>query len=391
MIDENLQDAIQLVNESDFAYCHYITPNDVGATGGHQSGFTFSKQCYRMFFDTPEIKGANKDCIVRIKWQKTIELDNRAIYYGQGTRNEYRITRFGRGFEFQRDEYIGSLQIMTKSDDGEINAYVLSDQNNIESFMATFNLNVAKGNQIIERNSVTSPDALIAEMFSQFVSEHDSFPDTVTMAAFARQCVCEANHLTAHQIVDHADSVILKWIDAEYQLFSALEERIYNPVYSHPFLNCQSLIDFSNTILNRRKSRAGKSLEHHLSDIFSAADLRFEEQAVTENNKKPDFLFPDAESYHNILFPADKLTMLGAKTTCKDRWRQVLNEANRIPDKHLFTLQRGVSRNQLQEMKDENLTLVIPKENIHLFLPEFRDNIMFLSDFIGMVKERQNA
>lgn len=55
--------------------------------------------------------------------------------------------------------------------------------------------------------------------------------------------------------------------------------------------------------------------------------------------------------------------MLGAKTTCKDRWCQVLNEADRIPNKHLFTLQRGVTRNQLQEMKDEHLTLVVPKDN----------------------------
>ena len=112
-------------------------------------------------------------------------------------------------------------------------------------------------------------------------------------------------------------------------------------------------------------------------------------QFITENNKKPDFIFPDGESYHNIWFPAEKLTMLGAKTTCKDRWRQVLNEANKIPHKHLFTLQRGVTRNQLQEMKDENLTLVVPKDNKNLFLPEFHDNIMCLSDFIVMVRERQ--
>lgn len=81
--------------------------------------------------------------------------------------------------------------------------------------------------------------------------------------------------------------------------------------------------------------------------------------------------------------------MLGAKTTCKDRWRQVLNEANRIPEKHLFTLQRGVTSNQLKEMRDEHLTLVVPKENKALFAPEFRDGLMSLSEFIAMVKERQ--
>lgn len=81
--------------------------------------------------------------------------------------------------------------------------------------------------------------------------------------------------------------------------------------------------------------------------------------------------------------------MLGAKTTCKDRWRQVLNEANRIREKHLFTLQRGVSSNQLREMHDEHLTLVVPEANKALFVPELRHTIMSLSEFIAMVKERQ--
>ena len=40
-------------------------------------------------------------------------------------------------------------------------------------------------------------------------------------------------------------------------------------------------------------------------------------------------------------------------------------------------------------MKDERLTLVVPKDNKKLFLPEFHDNIMCLSDFIVMVRERQ--
>lgn len=53
-------------------------------------------------------------------------------------------------------------------------------------------------------------------------------------------------------------------------------------------------------------------------------------------------------------------------------------------------IERGVSRNQLQEMKDEHLTLVVPKDNKSLFLQDFHDNIMTLSDFIGMVKERQS-
>lgn len=390
MIEENLQDAIQLVQQSVFAYCHYITPNDVGATGGHQRGFTFAKPLYYMFFDEPGTKGSNKEKFIDIDWQKgLIKTSSRAIYYGVGTRDEYRITRFGRGFEFQQEDYIGSLQIMTKDPGGNYRAYVLSDQDNIEDFMDAFSLDVTKGNQKIDKSATISPDEKLKGDFLAFIDSHADFPDTTEMASFVRKCVIAANHYTEKNISDNADSIVLKWTDAEYQLFRGLEEKIYYPVFSKPFDSCQSLVDFSNSILNRRKSRAGKSLEHHLAEIFVASHLKFEEQVVTENNKKPDFIFPDGKSYHDNMFPADKLIMLGAKTTCKDRWRQVLNEANKIRDKHLFTLQQGVSRNQLQEMKDEHLTLVVPQANKKLFLPEFHDSIMCLTDFIGMVRERQ--
>ena len=52
--------------------------------------------------------------------------------------------------------------------------------------------------------------------------------------------------------------------------------------------------------------------------------------------------------------------MLAVKTTCKDRWRQALNEADRINVKHLLTLQPKISLNQTSEMGDSNLQLVVP-------------------------------
>lgn len=391
MIEEFLQEAIQLVQDSQFAYCHYITPNDVGKTGGHQCGFTFAKPCFVLFFDEPGIKGETKDRFIEIDWQNgRLKTNSRAVYYGDKTRNEYRITRFGKGFEFLREDYIGSLQIMTRDLGGQYHGYVLSNQDNIEDFMDVYSLDVTKGNQLIDKSTSVTPDQILKDAFISFINCHVDFPNTVEMASFVRKCVIEAKKYTVQQISTKADDIILEWTDAEYQLFRGLEEKIYQPVFTRPFANCQSLIDFSNSILNRRKTRAGKSLEHNLAEIFTASLLRFEEQVVTENNKKPDFIFPDGASYHNFMFPSDKLTMLGAKTTCKDRWRQVLNEADRIPNKHLFTLQRGVSKNQLQEMKDEHLTLVVPKANKTLFLTEFHDNIMCLSDFILMVRERQS-
>lgn len=142
--------------------------------------------------------------------------------------------------------------------------------------------------------------------------------------------------------------------------------------------------------MNRRKSRAGKSLEHHLSELFSKNDLVFEEQALTEGKKRPDFLFPNSSCYHNFEFPAKDLVVLGAKTTCKDRWRQVLSEADRVEEKYLFTLQQGISLSQLKEMSDAKLTLIVPKPYIQSFPKAYQNQLKDLSEFIGIVKRRQD-
>ena len=75
--------------------------------------------------------------------------------------------------------------------------------------------------------------------------------------------------------------------------------------------------------------------------------------------------------------------MLGAKTTVKDRWRQILNEARRIEKKHLLTLQEGVSTEQFREMQDEGVTLVVPKP-LHKHYPDaVRPKLVSLTDFIA--------
>ena len=142
-------------------------------------------------------------------------------------------------------------------------------------------------------------------------------------------------------------------------------------------------------VLNRRKSRAGKSLEHHLAAIFDGNRIQYSAQAVTEGNKKPDFIFPSGEAYHNQNFDVKKLVTLAAKTTCKDRWRQVLNEANRMKEspKYLCTLQQGISRAQMDEMQDENVILVVPKPYISSYPRDRQDRIWTLARFVKYIQE----
>ena len=160
--------------------------------------------------------------------------------------------------------------------------------------------------------------------------------------------------------VDDPDATLNEWLDHEKRLFRCLERYIVEQRLQKGFDDVESFISFSLSVHNRRKSRAGHSLENHLEQIFVDNKLLFERGAKTENRSKPDFLFPGQQAYHTADFPRTLLTMLGVKTSCKDRWRQVLSETNKIPQKHLLTLEPGISNNQTEEMQSQSLQLVVP-------------------------------
>lgn len=388
-MSEILNSAIAKVQISKHAFCRFITANDTGKNGSHQAGFYIPKCAALLLFDTPGQKGENKDKRVEIKWQDDFTTESRFIYYGQGTRNEYRITRFGKHFPFFEEDNVGDLLVIAQFSETFYYGFVLQADEDIDDFFAYFNLSPERANQLIDISQVNTPEKQLERGIQELVAGYTDFPETRKMAEFAREIYNKAHRITDMKICNSPDEQLLKWIDTEYSLFRSFEEKVYAPIYSAPFPNCQELVKFSNIILNRRKSRAGKSLEHHLATIFTAAKLKYEEQAVTEDNKRPDFIFPNGEAYHNLLFPTDQLVFLGAKTTCKDRWRQVLNEANRIETKYLFTLQQGISKNQLREMKHENLKLVVPASYRSSFDIEYRSEIETLASFIEIVKSKQ--
>jgi hypothetical protein len=91
------------------------------------------------------------------------------------------------------------------------------------------------------------------------------------------------------------------------------------------------------------------------------------------------------------MFPPGRLTLLGAKSSCKDRWRQVLSEAARIPEKHLLTLEPGISVNQTDEMKQERLQLVLPKSIHETYQASQRNWLMSVSGFIDLALSRQTS
>lgn len=382
MVSDYSELAIKTSQDGLVAYCKFITANDTGTTGGHQAGYHIHKNAWPLFFDAPGERGSNGEKFVTIKWQNDFETESRFIYYGTGTRNEYRLTRFGRSFPFLGDDDIGSLLVICKIAEGYYRAYVLETEQEIEDYLNFFGISPDKANGLISELTAT-PVNLQGFIDSYLQTLSSGFPTTEALATKARDIFSSVSQQNEQGAIQNPDLLITDWIDTEYALFKAVEKKFYIGELSTPFGNVDKLVGFANTVLNRRKSRAGKSLEHHLEKIFDINQLPYTSQGTTEGKKKPDFIIPSIELYHDSSYSDSKLIFLGAKTTCKDRWRQVLNEAARIPHKHLFTLQQGISSNQLKEMKDENLTLVIPEQHLTTFPAEHREDILTLKNFIS--------
>lgn len=216
----------------------------------------------------------------------------------------------------------------------------------------------------------------------------NKFPTTQEFSELARSSLKGVNPL------DDADAALMAWLEQEELLFRRLERKIVDDRLRSGFLSddvpdVDGFLSFSLSVQNRRKSRAGYSLEHHLQKLFTVHGIRFQRGVVTENRNKPDFLFPGQSQYQDPLFPAERLTMLGAKSTLKDRWRQVLNEAVRITAKHLITLEPGISQNQTDQMAVSGLQLVIPEKIHKTFKPAQQPTLLNVKSFLRLVEQRQ--
>ena len=373
---------------SERIFCKFLSANDTGETGGHQSGIYIPKNSVPLIFDTPGIKGQNKEEFNKIKWQDDFETDAHFKYYGQGTRNEYRITGFGRNFPFLKPDYTGSLVVILKQKDSSYKGYVLETEGEIEYFLDYFGITPTETNCLLNTvlPSLDEKENIAIQEFIKTLTT--DFPTSEQMSLAAQRI---QNFVFDHEenIQLRPDDKLLDWTEVEYRLFRAIEHERYGVLIKNGFSDVEKFIELANQVLNRRKSRAGKSFEHHLSSLFTGNSITFTPQAVTEGNKKPDFIFPSVESYHDASFPVDKLASLAAKTTCKDRWRQVLNEADRLRSKNKFlcTLQQGISSAQLEEMKSEKVVLVVPEKYIKTYPEKYQNDIWTVKKFIEYIKE----
>ena len=384
---------LEIADGNYFVYIKRLSANDTGATGGHQVGLYIPSDIVEKLF--PSINHTHElnpsvFLTAHVSSHDCPDSEARAIYYNSRhfgkTRNEKRITRWGRGSPLQDPENTGALTLLAFSLDAQG-----ADCSSVDIWVC---VNPDEEDVIETAIGEVIPGTLISGPAGQILGgltlQHAPVNHKYVIPEEWQRRFPSGNEIiqyAAGHYVKKSDNPDVQLIDrrrVEYDIFLLVEELHVLDIIQRGFGSVDEFIALANSVSNRRKSRAGKSLELHLENLFLEHGLRhFATQAVTEGNKKPDFLFPSAEAYHDAEFPVENLRMLAVKTTCKDRWRQILNEADKINQVHLFTLQEGVSQAQFREMQDAGVKLVVPSP-LHKKYPEaVREELMTLGRFIA--------
>ncbi|GGC97681.1 type II restriction endonuclease [Thalassobacillus devorans] len=380
---DNLPDAIEAARQNGRFFCKFLTPNDAGVNGAHQDGVYLNIGSWDIFFNEVSVPATGiRERLVMIHIDGWQPFESRIVYYT--SKKEFRITRFWSNAPFNRNEMVGALIIFIPLSKEDYKVYIFNTEEEIEEFSQTFSLSLADNYTVYHEDDIIVAEETFEDKVLELVAGYKDFPETAVMAEISRRVYME--YYSKKKI--QPDKDLINWVDTEYTVFRLIEQEVYKDKLIRPFGELQPLLDFASSALNRRKSRAGRSLEHHINYILTNVGLPFDNPGKTEGEKKPDFLLPSTNHYHNPEYPQENLILLGVKTTCKDRWRQVLSEGERIPNKHLLTLQQGISENQLKEMENAHLQLVVPKPYHKQYPEAYKEKIWSVSKFIDYANEK---
>lgn len=368
------------------AVLKFISPNDVGLTASHQYGIYLPLNAWKYFTPYEPKRGINYDHHIKLVWQDGRVTESIVKWYGVRTRYEYRLTRFGRNFPFRSSDYVGNLLVMIPERIDRFRMYVLDSEDDIEEIQAALGLRIRMGEGAIFDPSVMplfeSENACINRHFQEFSDVLSSFPPTISFSEYVRKTLVDC--ISSFPSLQ-PDEQLIRCIDAEYELFRIVEKKICGPEVIRKFRSLDEFLGIAQTILQRRKARAGRSLEHHVSFLLKDSGIPFDFGMDVEGTK-PDILIPGKKEYLDPRYPLKKLFVVGIKTTCKDRWRQVTREATKVESKYILTIQQGISPGQLDEMEKNKVKLVVPSGLHKAYPPEYRSRLLGFGDFVQVIR-----
>lgn len=252
------------------------------------------------------------------------------------------------------------------------------------------NLDIADADLLVALGiTPTSDNAPHLEAMIERFGGRYPLPTTKQFTAFARS-ICDGE-----PAVD-PDGTLFRWFSTTNDLFFLYERHVLQPVLDAVFANREHVdvdqfFELATKYKNGRFSRAGLSFEHHIEALLKANGVRYARPKTMRDGSKPDFLLPTLDAYGDADIPDDLLTFLAAKTTTKERWRQIVTEATRIGVRHLLTMDPSLVPDTLSAMAENNVVPVLPQPIIDTYPDAMRSSMMNVSEFISLVRQRESV
>lgn len=375
------------------AFLKIAQPNDLGITGGHQKGFHVSLRAAKYFTPQAPQDGVNNAHPISITWTDGTITDSIVKWYGRETRHEYRITYFNRirGFWAIAPERLGGVLVLIQRDVDDWLGHVLDNADDIDDVNAalgvTFddaNWAMFLGSEGVDRGRTSPSECRDVRMRSAVdAAPVGTFPSTAWMSSTARAIVeaCRGDEVLS------PDSALVANLGVEFDLFKGIEAREVLHRVQGGFICVDDFVKEANSVLQRRKARAGKSLESHIEAVLMREGVAFESQPVLDGTR-PDFVMPSRAAYDRAVTPLNDVFVVAVKTTCKDRWRQITKEGPKASTRYLITLQHGVSSPQMREMREAGIRLVVPADRHKDFAQADRHDLLSIEQFIELLPKR---
>lgn len=239
----------------------------------------------------------------------------------------------------------------------------------------------------------------------ELTEEYGTIPDPGIIAEQARQQWLQANGLTVFdpwEIKAPGDAIMEISRELEYQLYRRHELRRRagellailtgtDDIAGAVLRNYPKIDALFLSASQQRKTRAGRSFEHHIAAALKGGRIRFVEQAVT-GGRRPDFVMPDLNQLHDSRRAREDALVLAAKTTLRERWKQVSSERLNC-EVFLATVDDRVAATSILEMAGADIKLVVPESLKKSDETHYRNqaNVLSFRDFFDNEIRRKRS
>ncbi|GKQ53924.1 type II restriction endonuclease [Bradyrhizobium sp. Ce-3] len=257
-------------------------------------------------------------------------------------------------------------------------------------------------------------EAWLAGTIASFAIEETAMPETSALADEARKLYLKKyalHHLNPFEMEAPGDALREISRAVEWDLFRRyqLRERavglvriVLGDVPGRPTVTSviRALVDrlpeidrYMLSAGQQRKARAGMSFEHHIERMLLDGKVPFRKQVVIQARKRPDFVLPSFSYLTNPPRHKEKGLILSAKTTLRERWKQVEREMH---GKELFlgTVDENIAANAIEEMASIGIHLVVPehlKKSKETEYDRHRNVLSFKAFFEAVVGRRMSS